>query len=109
MKFPGFEEVADQVWRRRGEGPKLAVIGSIHGDEDAGAAVIHELLRADDRLWRRAGAVDLTLAIGNPRALEQGVAVNVAAGKVVRFMPALNVPEEDLREGVDRVLELVKG
>ncbi len=44
-----------------------------------------------------------------PRALEQGVAVNVAAAKVVRFIPALNIPEEDLEEGVTRVLELVKG
>jgi acetylornithine/N-succinyldiaminopimelate aminotransferase len=41
------------------------------------------------------------------RALERGVVVNVAAGKVVRFMPALNIPEDDLREGVDVVLDLV--
>jgi len=72
MNKPGFEEIAEQVWRRRGEGRKLAVVGSIHGDEDAGADVIREILRGDDRLWRRAGAVDLTLAIGNPRALKEG-------------------------------------
>ena len=42
-----------------------------------------------------------------PRALEKGVVVNVAAGHVVRFIPALNIPESDLREGVDTVLELV--
>jgi acetylornithine/N-succinyldiaminopimelate aminotransferase len=41
------------------------------------------------------------------RALEQGVVVNVAAGRVVRFFPALNIPEEDLWEGVERVLSLV--
>lgn len=72
MNIPGFEEIAEQVWRRKGEGRKLAVVGSIHGDETAGAEVIREILRADDRLWRRAGAIDLTLAIGNPLALEQG-------------------------------------
>ena len=51
MNIPGFEEVADQVWRRKGEGRKLAVVGSIHGDETAGAEVIREILHADDRLW----------------------------------------------------------
>jgi acetylornithine/N-succinyldiaminopimelate aminotransferase len=42
------------------------------------------------------------------RALERGVVVNVAAGHVVRFIPALNIPEEDLREGVGIVLDLVR-
>ena len=40
-------------------------------------------------------------------ALERGVAVNVAAGRVVRFIPALNIPEDDLGEAVDIVLDLV--
>jgi acetylornithine/N-succinyldiaminopimelate aminotransferase len=42
-----------------------------------------------------------------PRALERGVVVNVTAGRVVRFFPALNIPEDDLWSGVDTVLELV--
>jgi len=41
------------------------------------------------------------------RALEQGIIVNVASGRVVRFMPALNIPEDELREGVETVLSLV--
>jgi acetylornithine/succinyldiaminopimelate/putrescine aminotransferase len=41
------------------------------------------------------------------RALERGVAVNVASGKVVRFIPALNIPEDELYEGVEIVLSLV--
>jgi len=41
------------------------------------------------------------------RALERGVALNVAAGRVVRFIPALNIPEDDLGEAVDIVLDLV--
>jgi acetylornithine/succinyldiaminopimelate/putrescine aminotransferase len=41
------------------------------------------------------------------RALERGVIVNVTAGTAVRFFPALNIPEEDLWEGVDAVLALV--
>jgi acetylornithine/N-succinyldiaminopimelate aminotransferase len=41
------------------------------------------------------------------RALAAGVIVNVTAGNVVRFFPALNIPEDDLFEGVDRVLALL--
>jgi len=41
------------------------------------------------------------------RALERGVLVNVTAGRVMRLFPALNIPEEDLWEAVDRVLALV--
>ena len=33
--------------------------------------------------------------------------MNVTAERVVRFFPALNIPEDDLFEGVDRVLALV--
>jgi acetylornithine/N-succinyldiaminopimelate aminotransferase len=43
------------------------------------------------------------------QALEQGVIVNVTAGRVVRFFPALNIPEDDLWQGVDVVLSLVAG
>jgi len=41
------------------------------------------------------------------RALEKRVIVNVTAGRVVRFFPALNIPEEDLWAGVDVLLDLV--
>jgi acetylornithine/N-succinyldiaminopimelate aminotransferase len=40
------------------------------------------------------------------RALERGVLLNVTAGRVARFFPALNVPEEDLWPALDTVLEL---
>jgi len=40
------------------------------------------------------------------RALDRGVLVNVTAGRVVRFFPALNIPEEDLWPAVDAVLAL---
>jgi acetylornithine/N-succinyldiaminopimelate aminotransferase len=39
-------------------------------------------------------------------ALERGVLVNVTAGSVVRFFPALNIPEVELWSGVETVLEL---
>ena len=41
------------------------------------------------------------------RALERGVLVNVTAGNVVRFFPALNIPDDDLFAGLDAVLALV--
>jgi len=40
------------------------------------------------------------------RALERGVLVNVTAGRVIRFFPALNIPEDELWPAVDTVLEL---
>jgi len=42
-------------------------------------------------------------------ALEKRVLVNVTAGRVVRFFPALNIPEDDLWSGVQTVLDLVTG
>jgi acetylornithine/succinyldiaminopimelate/putrescine aminotransferase len=41
------------------------------------------------------------------RAIERGVLVNVTAGNVVRFFPALNIPEDELWAGLDAVLALV--
>jgi predicted acetylornithine/succinylornithine family transaminase len=40
------------------------------------------------------------------RAIERGVLVNVTAGRVVRFFPALNIPEDELESAVETVLEL---
>jgi predicted acetylornithine/succinylornithine family transaminase len=40
------------------------------------------------------------------RAIERGVLVNVTAGNVVRFFPALNIPEDDLWPALEVVLEL---
>ncbi len=42
-------------------------------------------------------------------ALERGVLVNVTAGRVVRFFPALNIPEDDLWPAVETVLAVVAG
>jgi acetylornithine/N-succinyldiaminopimelate aminotransferase len=43
------------------------------------------------------------------RAIERGVLVNVTASTVVRFFPALNIPEDDLWPAVDAVLAVVAG
>ena len=42
------------------------------------------------------------------RAIERGVLVNVTAGRVVRFFPPLNIPEDDLWPAVETVLQLVE-
>ena len=50
---------------------------------------------------------DAERAAGLPlRAIEKGVLVNVTAGRVVRFFPALNIPEDDLWPALETVLEL---
>jgi predicted acetylornithine/succinylornithine family transaminase len=43
------------------------------------------------------------------RASQRGVLVNVTAGRVIRFFPALNIPEEELWPAVETVLELARG
>jgi acetylornithine/N-succinyldiaminopimelate aminotransferase len=48
-----------------------------------------------------AGAASLSL-----RASQRGVLVNVTAGRVIRFFPALNIPEAELWPAVETVLEL---
>jgi acetylornithine/N-succinyldiaminopimelate aminotransferase len=51
---------------------------------------------------------DPELAASIPaRALDAGVLINVTAGRVVRFFPALNIPQKELWEATDRVLELI--
>lgn len=42
------------------------------------------------------------------RMFEKGVLANCTAGNVVRFLPPLNIPEEDLRHGVDIFVESLK-
>jgi acetylornithine/succinyldiaminopimelate/putrescine aminotransferase len=41
------------------------------------------------------------------RCIERGVLVNVTGGRVIRFFPPLNIPEEDLWPAVETVLSLV--
>ncbi len=41
------------------------------------------------------------------RAVARGVLVNVTAGRVIRFFPALNIPEDELWSALDQVLALV--
>ncbi|HEU4430050.1 MAG TPA: aspartate aminotransferase family protein [Myxococcota bacterium] len=41
------------------------------------------------------------------RAAAAGVLVNVTAGNVMRLFPALNIPEAELEQGVEKLLELV--
>ena len=40
------------------------------------------------------------------RALEKGILINVTAGNVMRFFPALNIPEDELFESLETLFEL---
>jgi len=64
-----WERVAPSVWRRPGDGPALAVVGSLHGDEGHGNAVIRELLATS---LPEMGAREVILAVGHPEAVELG-------------------------------------
>jgi acetylornithine/N-succinyldiaminopimelate aminotransferase len=81
---------------------RLADFAAAHPDlveEVRGRGLLVGLVLRDSD---RAAAIPL-------RALAQGVLVNVTAGCVVRFFPALNIPEDDLWPAVDKVLSLVAG
>jgi acetylornithine/N-succinyldiaminopimelate aminotransferase len=79
---------------------RLAAFAAERPDRAAGArgkGLLQALVLRDAE---RAAALPL-------RALERGVLVNVTAGNVVRFFPALNIPEDELHAALDVVLALV--
>ncbi|MBW2393005.1 MAG: aminotransferase class III-fold pyridoxal phosphate-dependent enzyme [Deltaproteobacteria bacterium] len=41
------------------------------------------------------------------RALEKGILINVTAGNVMRFFPALNIPEDELFDALETLLTLI--
>ena len=43
-----------------------------------------------------------------PKALEQGVVVNVTYKKIVRLAPPINISEKDLQIGLDRFIKAVE-
>ncbi len=80
-------------------GARLAAFAAAHPERCAGArgrGLLQALVLADPERG----------ASFSRRTLERGVLVNVTAGRVVRFFPALNVPEEDLWPALETVLKL---
>ena len=81
-------------------GARLAAFAKEHPERAVGArgrGLLQGLVLADaDRA-----------ATLSRRAIEAGVLLNVTAGRVARFFPALNVPEDDLWTALDRVLALI--
>lgn len=63
-----------------------------------GRGLLQGLVLADEE---KAGALPL-------RALEAGILANVTAGRVLRLFPALNIPEDDLLDAVERLLGLIQ-
>jgi predicted acetylornithine/succinylornithine family transaminase len=81
-------------------GARLAAFAKEHPDRAVGArgrGLLQGLVLADET---RAATL-------SRRAIEEGVLLNVTAGRVARFFPALNVPEDDLWTALDRVLALI--
>ena len=111
-----WRSVGEGIWRRQGTGPHIAVVGSLHGDEPAGAAVVEELLRDHGLDWEAAGDPTVTLAVGNPQALALGERGTTPEADLNRLFgdgdrPAAVESErvEALKEalrGVDRLLDI---
>jgi acetylornithine/succinyldiaminopimelate/putrescine aminotransferase len=79
---------------------RLAAFAEAHGDAcevARGRGLLCGLVLRDPGL---AGRVQLG-------ALERGVLVNVAGGRVLRFFPALNVPEDDLWPSLELLFERI--
>jgi acetylornithine/N-succinyldiaminopimelate aminotransferase len=81
-------------------GARLAAFAQEHPDKAIGArgrGLLRGLVLADaDRA-----------ATLSRRAIDAGVLLNVTAGRVARFFPALNIPEDELWTALDRVLAIV--
>jgi acetylornithine/N-succinyldiaminopimelate aminotransferase len=79
---------------------RLAAFAQEHPDRAVGArgrGLLQGLVLADPE---RAATL-------SRRAIEAGVLLNVTAGRVARFFPALNIPEDELWTALDRVLAIV--
>jgi acetylornithine/N-succinyldiaminopimelate aminotransferase len=85
-------KLLDRLWTFAGDQPDLV-------DSVRGRGLLAGLVLRDP---------DLAATIAG-RALDAGVIVNVTAGRVVRFFPSLNIPEDDLWPAVDAVLAIVAG
>lgn len=70
----GIHERGHKIWTYKPpkpQGPVLAVVGSMHGDERFGAQVIQEVLSTDHPLWKtNASRHTIHFIVGNPDALE---------------------------------------
>ncbi|MBW2713393.1 MAG: aspartate aminotransferase family protein [Deltaproteobacteria bacterium] len=84
------EKITQRFNRFITEHPALA-------SETRGAGLLQGLVLSDAE---KAAALPLA-------ALEKGVLVNVTAGTVMRLFPALNIPEEDLWNALDILLDLI--
>jgi len=86
-------------------------LGARLGERLAAFAAEHPALCTGSRgrgLLRGLVLADADRAAQVPRrAIERGVLVNVTAGRVVRFFPALNIPEDELWSALDTVLAVV--
>ena len=113
---PDWRVVGPGIWRREGTGPHLGVVGSIHGDEPAGAQVIRELLAGRHLIPQGPDVPTITLAIGNPEALELGSRATSATVDLNRLFGGAEAPDgaearrvDELKgafAGVDRLLDI---
>eukprot|EP00931_Biecheleriopsis_adriatica_P122116 TRINITY_DN97127_c0_g1_i1.p1 TRINITY_DN97127_c0_g1~~TRINITY_DN97127_c0_g1_i1.p1 ORF type:complete len:323 (-),score=63.02 TRINITY_DN97127_c0_g1_i1:23-991(-) len=65
-------ELAPSVWRIGSGRPRVAILGGVHGNELSGVSVVERLVARLSRGGTKLRG-ELTLAVGNPDAVERGV------------------------------------
>ncbi len=89
-------EIEDGLWLRRGESGKrrtVAIVGGMHGNETAGAAVVEELLATDHPVWQVCRD-EVWLCKGSPPALAANTR-GTAPGRDLNRLFGLEIPEGD--------------
>ena len=92
------------------EGPRVLILGAVHGDEPCGAFAVHELLHrimgGDVPLLRG----QLTLGIGNPQALSQDVRyVKENLNRLCLEPTGSETPINDERQRAQELMGLIRG
>ena len=62
-------QIAEGIWRRAGNGRRLAIVAGVHGDERAGIIAVRALLDPQHPIWSRVTA-EVTLVVANLKAVE---------------------------------------
>src|SRR3954451_7468012 len=79
-----------EVLHLAGEGPRILVVGCIHGNEPAGIAIVRALERAHPRadLWLLPGLQPSRMARGPAQNLARGARQNAHGADLSRTFPA---------------------
>ena len=105
-------QIAEGIWRRAGNGRRLAIVAGVHGDERAGIAAVRALLDPQHPVWSRVSA-EVTLVVANLEAVEarrrsvDSEDMNRLFGRSAQTKTGARVARiQDALRGVEHVLDL---